>query len=262
MKPQFGSFLKKWAQCIHIEMVQLNNLRNRFKIVNEKSDEILQDGHFLSSKMFRVVMIIVVTISVAYGISRAQISTPNIDLDPAQSFTGIYGTVVSMGDDWFSLDNTDGSKYEGVDVFQVDTSKIEKVETNDDSPVSISITDIKVGDKIIARGIINGNRLAAYNVISFSYIKTAEIEVASSPATTTATTTASANEISIPTSSTTTDEISTTTDSTSTDPVSIPEYISTSTDPALIETDSNTKAAESVEPDPTESMETDIKPPN
>ena len=240
-------------------MTQFTNLRNRVKIVSKKSDEIMPDGHFLSSKIFKVVIIIVVTISVAYGISRAQIPASNIELDPSRSFTGIYGTVVTIGDDWMSLDNSEGSKYEGVDVFQVDTSKIEKVETNDDSPVSISIADIKVGDKIIARGIINGNRLAAYNVISFSYIKPAEIEVSSLSAINTATTTVSENENTIATT-TTTASSSTSEDAIATS--SSTTEISTTTDPVPTEADANTKAVESVEPDPAESMEADVKPPN
>ena len=71
-----------------------------------------------------------------------------------------------------------------MDVFNIDLSTVKRVETNDDTPKQLSISDIKVGDKIIARGYIQDKNLNdVEDIISFSYVQ------ATTTATSTATTT-------------------------------------------------------------------------
>ncbi len=138
------------------------------------------------SETLRVFVAIVIVSVTVWGITQAQSAAVLDDSSKPSStenLTGIYGTVVSMSGDSLELDDTKGSKYEGVDVFNVNLKNIKTVETNDDIPVQISVADIKTGDLIIARGIIDGNSINAYDVISFSY-KNSDL-VATSTATTT-----------------------------------------------------------------------------
>lgn len=139
------------------------------------------------AKFFKLAIIIALSTCVLYGVSKADIRLLSTDQpsDSNKSLTGIYGIVTSIVDNSLTLDDSNGSKYPGVDVFNVYLTDVKDVSTNDDQPIKINISDIKIGDKIIARGYIDNNNLNAFDIISFSYVE----PVIDLSATTTATTT-------------------------------------------------------------------------
>lgn len=200
-------------------------------------EKVILKNRTLSFELFRMLTIIAVASGIVWGISNADEATSTIssilNLTPVstpsavENITGIFGTVSAIDNGIIYLDDSAGSKYEGVDVFNIDLSTVKKVETNDDVPVSLSVSDIKVGDKIIARGIIHGKNLDnVENIISFSFTPVKEkVEVATTTATTTevvASTTATTTEVLVASS----------TEATTTD-------ISSST-PSILENISNT----------------------
>lgn len=162
-------------------------------------------------EVIKTLVVIFVVASIVYGVSKAE--NGSVQSAPTQSLTGIYGVVISMSGDSLVLDDSQGSKYPGVDIFNVDLRHVKTVETNDDTPLQLTLTDIVAGDKIITRGIIDGNNLDAQGVISFSYVKLL--------ATTTIAT--SSDKVATTTEATTTDKVATT------EATSTPDVTATST---------------------------------
>ena len=199
-------------------------------------------------EVIKMFVVIIVVASAVYGVSKAEDSSVQPSL-PAQSLTGVYGVVVSMSGDSLVLDDSQGSKYPGVDVFNVDLRHVKTVETNDDIPTPLALTDIVAGDKVIARGIIIGSNLDAQDVISFSYVKpvattteATSTEATSTEATTTEATSTSANATTTPdttatSTATSTDEVATTTEATT------PDTTAASTDSSATTTDTATDQA-------------------
>jgi hypothetical protein len=209
-------------------------------------------------KKYRIitVSVIVFVVGIVYGVSHADFGIPTPIPDPAQSWTGIYGVVTSMSGsgDSLILDDSAGSKYPGVDIFTVDLRNVQTVEYTNDHPVPIALTDINAGDKIIARGIIDGSDLTAYDLISFSYVPA--VPATSTDATSTATSTATTTDI-VATSTTSSVEATTTTStSTATSTATTTDIVITATSteimatstPILVPPPATTTAAETPAP--------------
>ena len=133
-------------------------------------EKIVEKKKSFFRESFKTLSSILLVLMVVWGISKAD-NTDNVapPPNPAENLTGIYGTVVTMSGDSLTLDDSQGSQYPNVDLFNVNLQNTKTVETNDDKPLPIALSDIKAGDKIIARGIIDGSNLSAVDVISFTY---------------------------------------------------------------------------------------------
>ncbi|MEI6478952.1 MAG: hypothetical protein WCO18_01525, partial [bacterium] len=167
-------------------------------------------------EIFRMLTIIAVASGIVWGISNADILNTNDQTTASgNDLVGIYGVVTGIADNSLSIDDSQGSKYQGIDVYMADLTNLKEVKTNDDVPVTLSVSDLKVGDTIIAKGMIDGSTIKTDTIISFSASTTTpDLTATSTDATTTdATTTATSTTDD---TSTTTDSISTTTDATST----------------------------------------------
>ena len=220
-------------------MPNLLNLRKEPKpIIIEK---IIQEKRVWWLEVLKMVTVITVVTSIVYGVSRADIIIQTPEAAPSESWTGIYGTVTSMSGNSLILDDSQGSKYPGVDIFNVDLTNVKTVETNDDNPISLSVTDINAGDKIIARGIIDGDNLDAHDIISFSYVKvTATTTEASS---TDATTTEATSTTPVEATSTSVEATSTSVEASSTDSISTATTTeATTTDSVATTTDESSSA--------------------
>ena len=179
----------------------------------------------------KVLLAILVVSTVVWGISKAD------DLIQAQvaesvptsdNLTGIYGKVTATSTYALVLDDSNGSKYEGIDIFYADLTNLKTIKTNEDNPADLALSDINVGDTIIARGLIEGSKIDVEDIISFSATSSKTLlPEATSTATTTEETASS--------TATTTEEIATTTSTTTDETAS-----STATTTSLIETVSNT----------------------
>lgn len=150
-----------------------------------------------------VLAIAIISISV-WGISKANFAAPP---DAQDGIVGIYGSVTATSSSIITIDDSQGSKYLGIDTFYADVTNVKTVLTNDDPPLALSLSDIKVGDTIIARGTIEGSKINVQDIISFSYVQSTSTTATSTMATSTDVTS-------------TTDVIATSTDATSSDATS------------------------------------------
>ena len=187
-------------------------------------------------EVFSLFVVIAISSGIIFTISHADNVTTTSNNTPI----GIYGIVTSISNNSLSLDDSHGSKHKGVDLFNVDLSNISQIETSSDKPVSLLLSDINVGDKIIAKGTISGSNLYAQTIISFSATSSkGVINVATSTATSTesiarttatssATTATSTSDLIASTTATTTNSNSTSSAS-STDSVSTTTATSTAT---------------------------------
>ena len=205
-------------------MANLLNLRKETtSVVVEKIVTKPRSVWFESIKVLTIIAI--VSVGVVYGVSRATTPGPT----PDTNYTGIYGTVTAIDGATLVLDDSKGSQYKGINTFNADVTNLKTVETNEDVPTRITLADIKVGDTIIARGIIDGVTIDTYDIVSFSYaspVVTPKVVPVPTTATTTPEVVASSRE-SVASS---TDQVNTTTDiSTSTDS-EIPQSSGTTTE--------------------------------
>jgi len=207
-------------------------------------EKIVLKNRSMFFELSRMLIVIAVASGIVWGISKADeatstlktLLTPPSSSAPEETITGIFGTVSAIDNGILFLDDSQGSKYEGVDIFIIDLSTVKKVETNTDTPVILSISDISVGDRIIARGYIHGKNLDnVEDIISFSATSSKiKIDVATSTATTTldlASTTATST-------ATTTLDITSSSTATTTDSTSSPQADASST-PSLLENITN-----------------------
>lgn len=147
-------------------------------------------------EMIKMLSVIVIVTAIGFGISNADDLNPFLEngIESATENFSVLGIVSEITDNKISLIEARGSDKSGNDSYTLDITNLEKVETNSYSP--LIITDIKLGDKIIAQGLTNGNKFFIRRIVSFG-------EGVTLPPVETATTT---EDI-----ATTTDEVATTT---------------------------------------------------
>jgi hypothetical protein len=167
-------------------------------------------------ELFRMLTIIAVASGVVWGISNADnlLNPPQTaDVQP-QNFS-VVGTISEIATTTSSiiLNNAKGTDDSGNTTYIVDTTNLSDIETN--HFVTLSFSDIKVGDNIIAQGVERGSAIQIYKIYSYgAEPATGILEAATSTDDVVATTT--------PDVSTSTDA---TTTSTSTDATSTPSII-------------------------------------
>jgi hypothetical protein len=197
-------------------MSKLLDLRNKGIEKVKVVERVIFKPRSFKYEMVRMFTVIAVVVAVGFGISNAddlnpfsdKLPTPEPAPETTKAMTGIYGFVTNISDNHITLDNSKGSRYEGVDIFNVNLINLQKIETNTDNPVTLLLSDINIGDTIIAKGYIEGDNLDAYEITSFSATssKTIIVEVATSTATTTDATASSTDETSTTTEATSTPE--------------------------------------------------------
>ncbi len=83
---------------------------------------------------------------------------------------GIYGTVTSVSGSTLSLDDSNGSQYQGINTFNVDLTNVAEVVLSDDNSITIPLSDVKAGDNITVQGSLNGINLRGKRIIYFSAV--------------------------------------------------------------------------------------------
>lgn len=201
-------------------------------------------------EMIKMLSIITVVSILGWGISHADNLNPFSDtgIETATQNFSALGNVSEITESSITLIDAKGSDKSGNTTYTLNISHLEKVETSAYTP--LIITDIKVGDKIIAQGLTDGTTFFIKRIVSFSSdvkpleVATTTVDVATSTASTTtdtaSTTTdtaSSTNETSSNESSTTTPEviIATTTEVATTTETSTTTEEATTT-PTIIET--------------------------
>ena len=190
-------------------------------------------------KMFSIIAIISV---LGWGISHADNLNPFSDTGietATQNFSSL-GNVSEITESTITLTDAKGSDKSGNTTYTLDISHLEKVETSAYTP--LIITDIKVGDKVIAQGLTNGTTFFIKRIVSFSSdvkpleVATTTVDVATSTPETASTTVevststpgSSSNE-----QSTTTPEVITEVSTTTTETATTTEVATTT--PSIIE---------------------------
>ena len=142
--------------------------------------------HFV--KIFSVFLLVALVLS--WGISNAV----NNDIQSATSNFSVSGTVSEMSDMYIVVTDAVGSLKSSDGTYNLNIDYLKRVETDKYSPLTIS--DIVVGDKIIAQGVTNGYSFFVKRIVSFTSIahnpvdddnETAAADIATTSATTTKT---------------------------------------------------------------------------
>jgi len=192
-------------------------------------------------EMIKMLSVIAIVSVLGWGISNADNLNPFVEngIETATENFSALGIVSEITQTNIIISEARGSDVSGKNTYNLNITNLEKVETSGHDP--LIITDIKIGDKIIAQGLTNGNIFFIKRIVSFStsassilpVVATTTLDVATSTtetASTTTDTTASSTEVSetpisnesstttpeVITETSTTTEISTTTTETAT----------------------------------------------
>ena len=136
--------------------------------------------------------------SVMWGVSKADtfpLGFLSQEDKPDQNFSasGIVSSVSTVFGTYMYIDQASASDNTGKTTFGFSVDKVNKIETVDYTPLTIS--DIKVGDQIIVQGLIKSSgTIEAYRIISFATSTATSTEDATSTASTTATSTSTTTD--------------------------------------------------------------------
>ena len=170
------------------------------------------------SETLRVLVAVVIVSVTVWGISKADSVLPGSNVE-SKSFSAI-GLISDLATTTISINEAKGSDNTGATTYTFDTANLNKIETKDYIPLTLS--DMSVGDKIIVQGTIDGSTIVAKRIISFSATSTKQNVPLD---------TATSTESVSTTTATTTDEIAGTSTATTTD---------ASTTPTILENVGNT----------------------
>ena len=180
--------------------------------------------------MNRKILLVILSFALilSWGISNAI----NSDITSATTNFSASGIVAEISDVYITINDAKGSVLSSDSSYSLDLEYLKTVETSDYVPLKLS--DIKVGDKIVAQGLTNGYTFFIKRIISFTSTPTPAVDenATSTEATSTASTTDS--------TSPSTDTTSTTTNSTTTTPSTPPTPAVEATTTATSTTDTNT----------------------
>ncbi len=121
---------------------------------------------------------IILTIFVVYVFSWTISSIATDDISSAHNNFSVVGIVSGIDGEVININNAKGSDKTGADSYQLNIKNIEKIETN--KYQTLSLSDIKVGDKIIAQGLTNGTTFFIKRLISFADVKVVENAISTS----------------------------------------------------------------------------------
>ena len=140
------------------------------------------------SDLFLTLSVIFVASGIIWGISKADTIIQSIVHSQTKNFS-VVGIVSNIDATNIYLEQAKGSDDQGKTSYTLDVSSVTKIETN--QYASITLSDIKVGDKVVIQGKEDGGNITIKRIISFGLVAPKE-EVATTTeavATTTATST-------------------------------------------------------------------------
>lgn len=160
----------------------------------------------MKSGLLKFIPVVIVIALLGWGIS----SRATDDIKSATANFSVLGTVSEISEDGISISDAKGSDKSGKTTYELNISHLEAMEMN--TYVPLNFTDIKVGDRIIAQGLTNGDTFFIKRIISFTSTPTPVIpdEIATSTATTTdefASSTATTTDDTASSTATTTEEV-------------------------------------------------------
>lgn len=183
-------------------------------------------------EMIKMLSVIAIVSVLGWGISNADNLNPFVEngIETATENFSALGIVSEITESNITISEARGSDVSGKNTYNLNITNLEKVETSGHDP--LIITDIKVGDKIIAQGLTNGNIFFIKRIVSFSTSASSILPV-------TATTTTDIATSTTETASTTTDTTVSTSTEVSETPIS--NEPSTTTPEVITETSTTTE---------------------
>lgn len=134
----------------------------------------------IKNKLFGIFCILTIVLALGWGMS---ISATD-DIKSANVNFSAIGVISDISSDKMTITQAKASDKSGKTEYNLNIEHVEAMETN--TYIPLNFTDIKIGDKIIAQGLTNGNTFFIKRIISFTSIPTPiEPKVATSTATTT-----------------------------------------------------------------------------
>ena len=155
-------------------------------------EKVILKPRSLWMESLRILLVIAVVSIIGFAVSKADsIITKS---HPVKNFSAM-GTVSEVASTTVSIENAKGSDDKNRTTYIFDTSLVKKIETKDH--ISLALTDISVGDKIVVQGTDTDGDISIRRIISFSATSsksiiattTDETLIATTTATSTATTT-------------------------------------------------------------------------
>ena len=189
-------------------------------------------------EMIKMLSVIAIVSVLGWGISNADNLNPFVEngIETATENFSALGIVSEITESNITISEARGSDVSGKNTYNLNITNLEKVETSGHDP--LIVTDIKVGDKIIAQGLTNGNIFFIKRIVSFSTSASSILPV-------TATTTLDVATSTTETASTTTDTTVSTSTEVSETPIS--NEPSTTTPEVITETSTTTEISTSTE---------------
>ena len=196
----------------------MNNLKNLLNLKKkDPSDIVIVEKIVLKDRsiffeLARMLIIIAVASGVVWGISNADNLVKSVEtVTPTKNFSAI-GIVTEVATTTISIGDAKASDQSGNTTYTFDTSSVKKIETS--NYLTLTLSDINPGDKIIVQGVDDGGAVEIRRIISFGggvIVPTATTtEATTTTATSTATTTDStASSTDASTTASTTDASST-----------------------------------------------------
>ena len=114
------------------------------------------------SNIVKFISVLIIIIFLGWG----GILSAMDDIKSASNNFSIIGIVSNIKDGEIGVVDAKGSDNSGKTSYDLNTEYIENIQTDTYAPITVS--SIKVGDKIIVQGLTNGSRYFAKRIISFS----------------------------------------------------------------------------------------------
>ena len=166
-----------------MSLKNLLDLRKKAQPQIKIVERIILQKRSLKSDILLAFSVILVATSIVWSISKADTKDQSVNTQTVsiQGFSAI-GTVSDITTSTLSITNTKSSDKTGNTEYTFDTTNILKIETKNYVPLSLS--DLKVGDKIIVQGLYENNQIQIRRVVSFG-LETLKLNTATTTATTT-----------------------------------------------------------------------------
>jgi hypothetical protein len=136
-----------------------NSFRNKF---NKKFKLFFLFSKTLPGELAKLAAVIVIVLLLSWGISSAT----GDDFEQATKNFSVIGTVSALSDTTISLIDSRGSDTTVEELYNLNIEHLTKIETKEYQPLIIS--DVQIGDTIIAQGVTDGSTFFITRVVSFS----------------------------------------------------------------------------------------------
>ncbi len=128
--------------------------------------------------VFLTLSVIFVTSLVIWGITKADTVIQSFSKPQTKNFS-VSGIVINIDPTNIYIEQARGSDDEGRTSYTLDISNIKKVETSDYQPITLS--DIKVGNKVVAQGQEDGGNITIKRIIYFGTVVPKEETATTTP---------------------------------------------------------------------------------